>query len=211
MKPFIRTQVAITALAALLATTNAFAGNTPLEISQRISKGDPVAGKEKSTLCQGCHGELGISITPNVPNLAGQWSAYIIRQLRDFWAGSRSDQMMTDMAGTVTSMDDAFDIAAYFASQNLMTASAPRTNKKGERLYIIYQCISCHGEEGRGLPMNNAMFPIIGGQQKEFLIKQLNDFREGLRETDMSGTMPLLAQRMSAAEIEEVADYLSGL
>lgn len=197
-------------LIALLNISHAFAGDSQFEIAQRISNGDPIAGKEKSTLCQGCHGELGISPTSNVPNLAGQWSAYIMRQLRDFWAGSRSDQLMTDMAGTVTNTSDAFDISAYFASQNLMTGT-PHKNEIGERLYVIYRCISCHGEEGKGRPQNNAMFPIIGGQQKEYLIKQLDDFREGRRESDMSGTMPSLAKRMSAAETEAVADYLSGL
>ncbi|NOU01519.1 MAG: c-type cytochrome [Gallionella sp.] len=200
--------VSITAL--LNISPDAFAGDAPEEISQRISVGDPVAGKEKSTLCQGCHGELGISTLPDVPNLAGQWSAYIMRQLRDFWAGSRVDPIMTDMANTVSSMEDAFDISAYYASLNQMTGQA-NPNEEGKRLYIIYRCISCHGEEGKGRPMNNPMFPIIGGQHKEYLIKQLDDFRWGRRESDMSGTMPTLAQRMSADEIEAVAEYLSGL
>jgi cytochrome c553 len=188
-----------------------FAGDTPLEISQRITNGDPIAGKEKSTLCQGCHGELGISILPEVPNLAGQWGAYIMRQLRDFGAGSRSNAIMTDMAGTVTNMEDAFDIAAYFASQNQMATDTPYANEAGKRLYIIYRCISCHGEDGKGRPQNNAMFPIIGGQKKEYLLKQLDEFRTGLRDTDMSGTMPSLTQRISAEEIDAITDYLSGL
>jgi cytochrome c553 len=193
----------------LLAANTAYAGDNPIEISERITNGNPVAGKEKSTLCQGCHGESGISTMPNIPNLAGQWGAYIIRQLRDFWSGSRIDPIMTDMAGTVTSMEDAFDIAAYFASQNQMKLT-PHENEEGKRLYIIYRCISCHGEDGKGRPQNNAMFPIIGGQHKEYLIKQLIEFKNGLRDTDMSGTMPILAKRMSASEMEAMADYLSG-
>ena len=191
-------------------TPPALAGDTPEEISQRISVGDPIAGKEKSTLCQGCHGEFGISTLPDVPNLAGQWSAYIMRQLRDFWSGSRSDPIMTDMANTVSSMEDAFDISAYYASQNLMTGQASQ-NEDGKRLYIIYRCISCNGEEGKGRPMNNPMFPIIGGQHKEYTIKQLDDFKWGRRESDMSGTMPSLAKRMSVGEMEAIAEYLSGL
>jgi cytochrome c553 len=188
-----------------------FASDTALEISQRFTRGDPIAGREKSTLCQGCHGEFGISILPEVPNLAGQWGEYIMRQLRDFGAGSRSNAIMTDMAGTVTNIDDAFDIAAYFASQNQMSADTPYANEAGKRLYIIYRCISCHGEDGKGRPQNNAMFPIIGGQKKEYLLKQLDEFRTGLRDTDMSGTMPSLTQRISAEEIDAITDYLSGL
>jgi outer membrane protein OmpA-like peptidoglycan-associated protein len=203
-------KVAVALVSTLLMTTAAFAGDNPIEISQRITNGNPVAGKEKSTLCQGCHGEFGISSMPNIPNLAGQWGAYIMRELRDFWAGSRSDPIMTDMAGTVTSVEDAFDISAYFASQNQMKLT-PHENEEGKRLYIIYRCISCHGEDGQGRPQNNAMFPVIGGQHKEYLVKQLDEFRTGLRETDMSGTMPILAKRMSAAETDAITDYLSGI
>ncbi len=198
-------------LTVIFTASPSFAGDTPLEISERITNGDPVAGKEKSTLCQGCHGEFGISIMPEVPSLAGQWGAYLMRQLRDFSIGSRSDPIMSDMAATVSNYEDAFDITAYFASQNQMTSTEKHKNERGERLYMIYRCISCHGEEGKGRPQNNPMFPVIGGQQKSYLIKQLDDFRAGFRETDMSGTMPILAKRMSAAETDAIADYLSGL
>lgn len=196
-------------IAILIIAPTAYAGDTSLEINERISNGDPIAGKEKSTLCQGCHGEAGNSIMPTIPNLAGQWGPYIMRELRDFWTGSRSDPIMTDMAGTVTSQQDAFDISAYFASQNQMAYDPiPQLNEKGKRLYIIYRCISCHGEDGQGRPQNNPIFPVIGGQHKEYLIKQLDDFRTGLRTTDMSGTMPILAKRMSAAETDAIAEYL---
>jgi cytochrome c553 len=145
-----------------------------------------------------------------IPSLAGQWAAYIYRQIADFGTGSRGDQNMTDMSSTIASTVDAFDIAAYFASQNQMVG-IPHDNEQGKRLYFIYQCVSCHGEAGKGKPLNNPLFPIIGGQNKEYLIKQLNDFKNGLRETDMSGTMRLLSERMSMKEIEAVSDYLSGL
>jgi cytochrome c553 len=197
-------------IALLLPAAPVLAGDTPLEIAERITNGNPVAGKEKSTLCQGCHGENGISIMPNIPNLAGQWGQYIMRELRDFWTGSRSDPIMTDMAGTVTSSADAFDIAAYFASQNQML-NPPHKNEEGKKLYIIYRCISCHGEDGQGHPLNNPMFPVIGGQHREYIVKQLDDFRAGLRDTDMSGTMPILAKRLSAGETDAIADYLEGI
>lgn len=193
----------------LLKNTAVFAGDSPLEISERITNGNPIAGKEKSALCQGCHGENGMSIMPNIPNLAGQWGAYIMRELRDFSVGSRSDPIMTDMAGTISSTEDAFDISAYFASQPQMFFDPIQyDNEEGKKLYVIYRCISCHGEEGKGRPQNNAIFPVIGGQHKEYLLKQLDDFRNGLRDTDMSGTMPILAKRMSSAETDAIAEYL---
>lgn len=55
-------KIRITAIliSVLVLANTSHAGDDPIEISQRISNGDPVAGKEKSTLCQGCHGENGI-------------------------------------------------------------------------------------------------------------------------------------------------------
>ncbi len=207
--PIKKISLAVFSLAALLNISASFAGDDPIEINQRISIGDPIAGREKSALCQGCHGETGMSIMPNIPNLAGQYAAYTNRQLRFFGMGSRSDPIMTDMAATVTSKVDVFDISAYFASQKQMFFDPiERENEEGRRLYIIYQCVSCHGEEGRGRPQNNPIFPIIGGQHKEYLVKQLDDFRTGLRDTDLSGTMTILAKRLSAAETDAIAEYL---
>ena len=46
--------------------------------------GDPVAGKDKSALCQGCHGEDGMSAASSFPRLAGQYAGYIRKQVADF-------------------------------------------------------------------------------------------------------------------------------
>ena len=53
--------------------------------------GDPVAGKDKSALCQGCHGEDGMSAASVFPRLAGQYAGYIRKQIADFQARSRKD------------------------------------------------------------------------------------------------------------------------
>ena len=50
-------------------------------IKLRSGNGDPVAGMEKSQLCQGCHGEYGISNEPLIPKLAGQYGNYISKQI----------------------------------------------------------------------------------------------------------------------------------
>lgn len=55
------------------------------------------------------------------------------------------------------------------------------------------------------------MFPVIGGQHKDYLVKQLTDFNTGTRKNDPAGMMGTLAQLMTSEEIEAVAEYLSGL
>lgn len=193
---------------AALAATPAYANDSPEEIKQRSGGGNPVAGKEKSALCQGCHGEDGNSAVPNFPKLAGQFADYIARQINNFQTGTRKDPTMTEMAATVTDRRDLNDIAAYFASQKQMSGT-PAKHEAGEKLASQYGCINCHGEMGKGRPANNAIFPVIGGQHKDYLVKQLNDFKTGDRDTDMSGTMSDLASRLTDAEIDAITEYFS--
>lgn len=183
--------------------------------------GDPKAGKEKSAMCQGCHGESGISLAPNFPHLAGQYQQYIERQVLDYQKEKRADPLMSPMAATVTDPQDLKDIAAYFASQKKM-AGAPGGNKalaaRGEAIYHqgiadtgVYACASCHGKDGRGKDPNNSLFPVIGGQTKDYLVKQMNDFRSGDRHNDPAGMMGGIAKKMTDAEIDAVAEYMSGM
>jgi len=190
--------------------------------SMRQGEGDPVAGKDKAAMCAGCHGEDGMSIDPTTfPNLAGQYAGYIYKQVRDFQLENRNDPTMSSMAGMVTETQDLKDIAAYFSSLKVMKG-APGDAKlaaKGKTLFYkgnkklgeFAACVRCHGEKGKGKDKNNALFPVIGGQTKDYLIKQLNDFKSGTRSNDPASMMAMVAQGLSEKEIKEVAEYLSGL
>lgn len=76
--------------------------------------GDAAAGKTKAALCMGCHGEDGISVSPEIPNLRGQKEMYIIKQIGDFKSGLRKNPIMSSMASGVSD-EDAADIAAFFS------------------------------------------------------------------------------------------------
>jgi cytochrome c553 len=207
---------------ALCVATAAYAGDSPSEINQRIGLGDPVAGKDKSALCQGCHGEDGNSVAPTFPKLSGQWSDYIQKQVREFQNGARFNETMTDVAASVDNFKDLFDIAAYFASQNQM-AGTPIEDEEERKLYLegqklftqgnertgAFRCVKCHGEFGKGQPLNNNLFPVIGGQHKDYLVKQLTDFKTEERENDRSGMMLRITTRLTDHDIEALATYLS--
>ena len=77
--------------------------------------GDIDAGKTRSASCVGCHGANGISANPLWPNLAGQKRAYLVKQLKAFRDGSRSDPMMTPMAKPLSNADIE-NLAAYYSS-----------------------------------------------------------------------------------------------
>jgi cytochrome c553 len=208
---------------AALAAIVVFSGSVLAEtvISGGMSKGDgsAKAGKTKSELCQGCHGVSGISIDPSTfPNLAGQFAGYIFKQVQDFQTGNRNDDTMSAMAATVVSKKDLKDIAAYFASQKRMKGPGA-SNKKGAKIFKAGNkklgdygaCVRCHGKNGKGKGKNNSLFPVIGGQTKAYVVKQLKDFKAGKRKNDPAGMMAMVAKGLSDKEIEAVSDYVSGL
>lgn len=80
-----------------------------------MAAGDAAAGKAKSAVCAGCHGANGISANPLWPNLAGQKDAYLVKQLKAFRDGTRSDPMMSPMAKPLSDADIE-NLAAYFSS-----------------------------------------------------------------------------------------------
>lgn len=182
----------------------------------RAEDGDPVAGKEKSRLCQGCHGEDGNSVNPFCPNLAGQNPAYIEKQIRDFQGRVRVDPIMTGVSQGIISEQDVKDIAAYFSSRKRMAGY--NANKIGQLIFRegkpaagLSACTSCHGENGKGRPDDTVAFPVLGGQTRDYIAKQLKDLRSGARHNDPASMMSDIAKKLSDAEINALADYISEL
>jgi cytochrome c553 len=197
----------------LFVATAAFASDSKEDIRERMGAGNPVAGKVKSVMCQVCHGEKGMSPDSSYPNLAGQYAAYIQKQMNNFKSGLRNDPVMSDIAAAVSSDQDLLDMAAYFASRKKMKGDNSETNDAGQAQFLSEGngCVNCHGSQGKGLAPGNPLAPVIGGQNKDYLVKQLKAFRSGTRTNEPSGLMEIIASSMSDAEIEEVASYISGL
>lgn len=184
-------------------------------IKLRNGSGDPIAGKEKSQLCQGCHGEYGISTEPLIPKLAGQYAIYLAKELRNYQAGTRSHQIMNAMAATISD-ENLADIAAYFASQTKMKGDGSADNQLGKELFlhgdpsrIRLACVNCHGIKGKGLAPNMPMFPVIGGQHKDYIRRQLINFRDGYRTNSPNAIMNRIASSLTDDEIESLAEYSS--
>lgn len=80
-----------------------------------VMAADIQAGKQKASSCAACHGANGISNNDLWPNLAGQKKGYLIKQLKDFRDGKRSDPMMSPMAKPLTD-EEIKNLAAYYSS-----------------------------------------------------------------------------------------------
>jgi len=176
--------------------------------------GDVASGKNKAAACAACHGADGNSLVPMYPSLAGQSANYIAKQLADFKSGNRKDPVMAGMVAAL-STEDMNDLAAFFAVQSIK-AGTGETNEAGHKLYFggdavksVAACVSCHGVSGKG--MKQAGFPSISGQSKDYLKKQLASFRDASRGNDNNGIMRNIAIKLSDADIEAVAQYITSL
>src|SRR4029079_9792767 len=144
------------------------------------------AGRTKSATCAACHGVDGNSVTPDWPMLAGQHANYIVRQLKAFKNGERTNVTMKPFADLLSDQD-MLDVAAYFEAQKPTPKGAdPTLVGLGQQIYRggvptrgVAACIACHGPQGMGNPL--ASYPRISGQHAAYTTKQLNDFRGGER------------------------------
>ena len=166
------------------------------------------AGHEKAQVCVACHGPQGNSTNPAVPSLAGQPHQFIVTALFLFREGNRKDPQMTPIAANLSNAD-LNDLATYFSAQKSVPPKPmvdPERASAGKRLSEKYYCVQCHGPALLG----QQHIPRLAGQQAEYLRTQLRGFKSSTR-FDMDGVMTSAAQPLSDADIEVLAEYLSGL
>jgi len=178
--------------------------------------GDAEKGKVAAETCGACHGTDGKAVLPGAPNLAGQHASYIAKQLTAYRDGERTAEQMAPMAAGLSD-ETILDLAAFYAQMTPIKGAADEDNLTlGQNIYRggvtsanIAACIGCHGPSGKGNPA--AAYPVLSGQNKDYLAAQLKLFRSGERANDPNAMMRSLAHRLSDAEIDALANYASGL
>jgi len=68
----------------------------------------------------------------------------------------------------------------------------------------VQVCGSCHGQNG--VPLDPKTMPIIWGQQQNFLVKQLHDYRAGDRDNAIMATF---AKGLTQEELRPAAAYFA--
>jgi cytochrome c553 len=180
---------------------------------QVLADANPVRGKAKvQEVCSACHGERGVSVSPQFPNLAGQSGAAIYKQLSDYRSGSRTNQVMTDIA---KSLDEATlaDVAAYYAAQPkrnpdpaTLAESPPaivHLVELGDPGRNIPPCAACH-RPGSGGPIEA---PNLSEQGRDYIVAQLKMYATGDRRNDVYGRMRTIAPKLTSTEIDGLAAY----
>jgi cytochrome c553 len=168
----------------------------------------PAAAPPKAQLCTACHGPNGNATIALNPILAGQTARYLYLQLRDFQEGRRSDPQMSPMAKDLT-RDEMRALADYFAAQK----PAPQgfkvdaeKAKLGKAKSDETLCTMCHlgGFAGQN------EIPRVAGQNYDYVVKQLRDFKSKTRTND-AGNMASVSRTLNDADIENLGHYLAGL
>jgi cytochrome c553 len=180
--------------------------------------GDPAAGEQNAAVCAGCHGQGGAKpIMAAYPKLSGIGERYTYLQLVDIKNGDRSIPEMTGLLDAMSDQD-LQDLAAYFNEQDMVVGQAdPELVEQGQALYRggnmasgVPACSGCHNPRGTG--NEPAGYPALSGQTAEYVAKQLNAYRSGERAGGANAAIMMdVASKLTDAEIEAVANYVSGL
>lgn len=165
-------------------------------------------------VCIACHGEAGKSVLPENPVLAQQHPEYLVKQLSEYKNGKRNDPIMLGMAAMLSD-EDMKNVSAYLAQQKAEPGAA--TDKDlaalGEQIYRggiqdrnIASCAGCHSPNGAGIP---AQYPRLSGQHAQYVVTQLNHFRDGTRANNQQ--MTDVAAKLNDKEIKALGEYIAGL
>jgi cytochrome c553 len=187
------------ALVVVLALAGAAAGAPAQDVN---------AGRTKAAACAACHGADGNSADAQFPILAGQTARYLYLQLRDFKEGRRQSEVMQPLAQNL-SREDMLDLGAYFAAQRPRPTSFkvdPAKAERGSRKSAETLCTMCHlgGFKGQN------EIPRVAGQHHDYVVKQLQDFKNGRRTND-AGNMVSVSRTLSEQDMDDLAHYLAGL
>ncbi len=174
-------------------------------------------------ICEICH-QPGGNGDPagNFPQLAGQHSTVVIKQIADIRAGNRDNPTMYPFANIEAlkaSTEDLFDdgktgpqtladVAAY-----IQTLKMAPDNVKGEGTDLehgakIYaeNCVRCHGDRGQGSFKN--YYPVIAGQNYHYLVRQFRWIKEGKRR-NANPDMVEQVKNFTDRDIKAVMDFAS--
>ncbi len=171
--------------------------------------------------CVACHGRNGAKAIQVFPELAGQDAKYLFEQMNDISEGKRVSgldargyprtQGMKDIMHLVNAAERKA-IADFLGKE-----AAPKPRKldpapdaarlaEGKDAYVKGGCVTCHGADGLK-PL--AAHPFLGGMKRDYLVLQMTEIRDGVRQGAKLKTMMPFAKKLDEAKIAAIADYLS--
>lgn len=162
---------------------------------------------ERRPLCLDCHGENGVSATPDTPSLGGVPEYYALLQLVEFRDGNRRSEVMREIVADMTD-DDLRAAAAFVAAQPRPPAPEetgdPERMQRGAILVSKGRCDICHGRRLLG----GEQMPPLRHQREDYLLKALRDYKAERRLGDRAAMVEVVIP-LTDADLADLAHYLA--
>ena len=159
---------------------------------------EPVAAKKLfEQTCSQCHNHTQVEQAP--PESKAAAIALVQRMVGNGLTANDEDLNTIIHYLTLTYVDESAQQQHVFEIPEL---------SQGMELYSDKFCVGCHGPAGK-IPVSSN-YPVLAGQNRDYLIQQFNDIKSGIRKNGGAETMSSLVQNISDQEIAQIADYLAG-
>ena len=178
-------------------------------------KGNLKEGKEGYEVCGACHLPSGAGRSDGTfPQLAGQHTTVLIKQMADIRAGLRDNPTMYPFAKELTDAQELANVAAYIESLCIPIDhgkyEAPDAEKQIADGKVMYEkeCIECHKANGEGV--KEKFYPVLAGQHYKYLLRQMTEIRDGKRR-NANPDMVKIIKKYDNAQLVAISAYQSSL
>jgi cytochrome c553 len=162
---------------------------------------------DKAKPCAACHGDNGMPVMPEVPNIWGQHAGYLYVQLKDFKSKLRASEIMYPIVAELEKADMQA-LAQYFEEKAWPAtgySSEAADVTKGETIATAGMCASCH----LGTYFGDSTIPRVAGQTQAYLERTLLAFKT--RERNNNADKSILLETFADEDLKTMSRYLAGL
>jgi len=190
---------------------SAIASPVPSITSISSLKANIQNGKEVYMTCALCHSPQGWGTTNGYyPQLSGQHSSVLIKQLIDIQLGNRDVPTMIPFSNALfyQGHQNVADVVHYISTlpMNPKNGVGKGDNlSTGKNLYTKH-CESCHGKNAEGVKEKH--YPLLQGQHYQYLLRQMKWIKNGNRKNG-DAEMAKTISSYSNQDMEAVSDYIS--
>lgn len=227
-------KILVLALALVLAPTIVMAGGPPAAKQAGIEsadyhwnaeggekmealklKGNAKEGKEGYEVCGACHLPSGAGRPDGTfPQLAGQHTTVLIKQMADIRAGLRDNPTMYPFAKELIDAQELANVSAYIESLCIPSdhgkyegPDAAIQISEGKAMYEK-ECIECHKANGEG--DKQKFYPVLAGQHYKYLLRQMTEIRDGHRR-NANPDMVTIIKKYDNKQLVAISAYQASL
>lgn len=177
--------------------------------------GNAAAGKLAYEVCSACHLPSGFGRRDGgYPKLAGQHSTVLIKQIADIRARVRDNPSMHGFVMELRDPRDIANVAAYVeglcippGNGRYTLPDAAEQVAKGRQMFAR-DCVDCHQAAGQGNKEKH--YPVLAGQHYRYLLRQMQDIRDGFRQNSDSDMVKTIAKYKND-QLQSLSAFLASL